>query len=109
MEADEEKPEMPQPELSVQHAAGGFWVPVIKTGEDCEKHPTYECVVKVRNDEVRVSELPVEGSDSQHDARQSRDKKLKEKTQTEEHRQFKPNLASGQRAKPVKNFEAGRH
>jgi len=39
------KSQMPQPELSVEHAAVVFGT-VIKTGEDCEKHPTYECVVK---------------------------------------------------------------
>src|SRR6266404_7716351 len=109
MEADEEKPEMPQPELPVEHAAGGFRIPGVEASEESEKHSAYQCVVKVRNDEVRVSELPVEGSDSQHNARQARDQKLKEKTKTEQHRQFKPNLAAVHRAEPIENLDAGRY
>src|SRR6266576_5967453 len=109
VEADSEEPEMPESEPAVEQAAGGFRIPVVETGEDCEEHSAYQCVVKVCNDEVRVGELPVKRCDSQHDARQTRNQKLKEKTQTEDHRQVKSNLAAVHRAQPVENLDARRH
>src|SRR5262249_39297905 len=60
VEADDEQPEMPAAERLVEHPAGGLGEPVIDAGEQREQQPAEQDVVKVRDDEVGVAQLPVE-------------------------------------------------
>src|SRR5258705_359101 len=109
MVADSKEPEMPESEAAVEEAAESFQIPVVETGKEPVKHSANQCVVKMRHHEERISELPVKRCNPQHDAGQTRNQKLKEKADTEDHRQVKPNLAPVHRAEPVENLDARRH
>ena len=61
MEADQEEPEVPLAQRLAQHAAGHLGIPVVEGGEDREEDGADQHVVEVRDDEIGVAELPVEG------------------------------------------------
>src|ERR1700722_4366964 len=77
MKSDEEQPEMPFAETLTQHAASHFWIPIIKSGEEREQNSAHDYIMKVRYNEIREAELPVERRGGHHDAGQSGDEKLK--------------------------------
>ena len=52
---------MPFAEGLVQHSAGHFRVPVIERGEEGKQNPADECVMEVRDNEIRQAKLPIEG------------------------------------------------
>ncbi len=64
VEADGEKPEMPESQLAVEQPTGGLRIPVVKACEDSEEESADQHIVKVRDYEVRIRELPVEGNDA---------------------------------------------
>ena len=80
MEADDEEPEVPLAELLREHAAGHLRIPVIEGGKDHEENGADQHVVEVRDDEIGVAELPVEGRDGEHDAGEAGDEELEEET-----------------------------
>src|SRR6266404_5847029 len=109
METDEEQPKMPFTHPLAHQAARGFRVPIVN---GCENHE-YQCAhqheMKVCNYEVGVVELPVEWGRRQHNARKSREQKLKEEADAEQHRRVEAQFASPHCSEPVEDFDAGRN
>src|SRR5215467_8071117 len=93
----------------MKHSAHRFRVPVINAAYDAKEECTDERIVKVRDDEVGIGQLPIKGSDSQHYSRQARDQKLKEKGDAEKHRQVETNFAAVHCAEPIENLDPCRH
>src|ERR1044072_3394267 len=98
MEPNDEQPEMQKSEPAIKQTTDRFRIPVIKAGEHAKEESTDERVMKMRDDEVGIRELPVQGRHSQHHAGQARDQKLKEKCDAEKHWQVETNLAAVHRA-----------
>src|SRR6185503_1021676 len=94
MEADREKPEMPEPEFAVKQPAESFRVPVVEAREERVEETANQNVMKVRDDEVRIRELPIERNNGQHHSSQTRNQKLEKETEAEDHWHFQPNLAA---------------
>ena len=65
--------------------------------------------MKMRHDEVRVSELPIEGGHAQHDPGQARDEELEQEADAKQHRCPELDLASPHGGEPVEDLDAGRH
>jgi hypothetical protein len=59
---DQEKPEMPFAESLAQHSACHLRIPVIERAEESEQNSANDYVMKVRHDEIRKAELPIEGT-----------------------------------------------
>ena len=93
----------------VQHSSRDFWVPVIDGGEDGKHNPTYQCVMKMRDHEIRQAKLRSEGGTSQHDAGQAGNQELEEKCDAEQHRHFKLNPSSPHGAEPIKDLDSRRN
>src|SRR5262249_25059687 len=64
-------------------------------------------VVEVRDDKVRVTELPVEGRAGEHDSGEAGDQELKEESEAEQHRRFELDAAAPQGAEPIEDFDSG--
>src|SRR6266849_9607859 len=109
MEADQKKPEMPLSEGFAQHSSGDFWVPVIDGGEDGNYDPTHQCVVKMRDHEIRQAKLRSEGGTSQHYAGQAGNQELEEKCDAEQHRYLKLNPSTPHSAEPIENLNSRRN
>src|ERR1700756_1787695 len=60
VESDQEEPEMPFAEAFTQHSAGHFGVPVIESGKQRKQNSPYDYVVKVSDNEVRETKLPID-------------------------------------------------
>ncbi len=77
MKADKKQPEMQLPQCLVVHSSGHLREPVIKSAEQTEQDSTHDHVVKMRDNKIRVSELPIEWRCAQHDPGESGDQELK--------------------------------
>src|SRR5258708_4236868 len=106
MEPDEEEPEVQLAERLVVHSSGRLWEPVVEGRENIEENAADDDVVKVRDHEVRVSKLPIEGRRTKHDPRQARDQKLKQKGNTKQHGSLKVNLSSPYCGEPVEDLDS---
>src|SRR5215813_15069258 len=62
----------------------------------------------MRDDKIRAAELPIEGRRSQHDACETSNQKLKEKSDTEQHRGLELNPAAPHGAKPIEDLDSCR-
>ena len=85
MKADEKKPEVPLAELLAHHPAGDLGVPVVEGAKERKQNRADQHVVEVRDHEVRVAQLPVEGSGREHDAGEPGDEELKQEADAEHH------------------------
>src|SRR5207253_6417137 len=85
-ESDGEQPEVPLPETLAQHPAGRLGEPVVEGREDREDQAADQDEVEVRDDEIRIGELPVERRDREHDPGQARAEELEQEGAAEEHR-----------------------
>ena len=106
VEPDQEKPEVPLAERFVQHSSGDFWVPVIERGEEGKQNPADECVMKVRDDEIRQAKLPIEGRRGQHDAGETGNQELEEKPDAEQHRRLELNSPAPHGAEPIEDLDS---
>src|SRR5437588_1087909 len=70
VEADYEKPEMQLTERLAVHLPRHLRKPVVKCPEKSEEDAADNYIVKMRDHEIRISQLPGEGGDAQHDASQ---------------------------------------
>src|SRR6267142_394648 len=109
MEADREEPEMPKPQFAVQQPAESFRVPVVEAREERVQDTANQNVMKVRDDEVRICELPIEGNNGQHHASQTRNEKLEKKTEAEDQWHFQLNLAAVHPAATVEDLDPSRN
>src|SRR6185369_9877459 len=109
MEADREKPKMPEPQFAVQQPAESLRIPVVEACEERVEETANQNVMKVSDDEVRIRELPIERNNGQHHSSQTRNQKLEKEAEAEEHRHFQPNLAAVHRAEPVEDLDPGRN
>src|SRR5260370_41370995 len=57
--------------------------------------------------EVSICELPVERCDAEHDAGQTRNQKLKQERDAEQHGHFEAHLSAPDGAEPVENLYSG--
>ena len=55
------------PSVSLVHPARELREPVIEAAEEREEDGAHDDIVKVRDDEVRIAQLPIERRGSQHD------------------------------------------
>ena len=62
--------------------------------------------MKMRDDEVGIAQLPVEGRDGEHDAREAGDEELKEKRDGEFHRGGEVDVAAPEGCEPVEDFDS---
>ncbi len=85
VEADGEEPEVELAPAFVGHAACDLREPVIDPGENPVDQTADQGEVEVRDDEVRVGQLPVEWGHAEHDARESCYQELEKEATTEKH------------------------
>src|SRR5215471_16708676 len=100
---------MPFAQRLAQHSSRDFGVPVIERTEYGNQNPSDDHVMKVRHDEVGVTELPIEGCSRLHDAGETGDQELKQKRDTEQHRRLELNLSAPHRAQPIEDFDSSRN
>src|SRR5262249_5635212 len=108
MESEKEEPEMELSQAVVQHFSGNFRIPVVKRREKRKENSADDHVVKMRYDEIRSAELPIERRASQHDSRQTRYQKLEQKCNAPQHRHFELNPAAPHGPNPVEDFDSRR-
>ena len=72
-------------------------------------NPTYQCVVKVRDHEIRQAKLRSEGGTCQHDAGQAGNQELEEKCDAEQHRCLKLNPSPPHGAEPIEDLNSRRN
>ena len=94
----------------VEQPPGHLREPVVDRGEDGEQQAADQHVVEVRDDEVRVGELPVERRRPPASRRSGRrTRNWNRKRGAEQHRRGEADLAAPHRADPVEDLDAGRH
>src|ERR1700722_7372452 len=108
MKSDDEQPEMDLAQGFVEHPSSNFRVPVIKCTEERKENSADNHVMKMRDDEIRAAKLPIERRCAQHDAGETSNQKLKEKSDTEQHGDLELNPPSPHRANPVEYFNPRR-
>src|ERR1700733_4498606 len=108
MKANKKQPEVQFSERFVVHLSGHFRKPVIERGENSEEDSADYHVVKVSHNVIGVPELPIERRHSERYSSQSRNKKLEQKRDTEQHWRRVSNLSSPHGRQPIKKFDARR-
>src|SRR5579864_5094572 len=86
VEADDENPEVQLAERLVVHLSRHLREPVVKGSEETEDNTANNHVVKMRDYEIRVPQVPVEGGGTLHDPCETSDQELEKKSNTEQHR-----------------------
>src|SRR5271169_1055919 len=109
VEADKEKPEMQFAERLAIHFPRHLREPVVKSSEESKENAPDDDVVKMRNHEIRVPQLPVEWRCTHHDSGKACNQELEEKGDAEQHRSLELNLSSPHRCQPVEDLDAGRN
>src|SRR5215475_11088938 len=92
-----------------QHSSCDFRVPVIERAEQSEQNSANNYVMKMRDDEIRAAELPVERCSGQHDACKPGNQELEQERDAEQHGRLELNLASPHGAQPVEDFDTCRY
>src|ERR1700682_4822577 len=100
---------MPCGERLAVHPASHFGKPVVEGSEERKKYSPDDDVMKMRDHKIGIAELPVERRCAKHDSCQTRDQKLEEKTDAEEHRSPELNLPAPHRSDPIKDLDPGRN
>ncbi len=107
MKTNRKEPEMPKPKLFVEHPTEGFRVPVIEEGKNGIEDAADDDIVKMGDHKVRIIQLPIEGSDAQHDSGQSGNQELEQEGDRKDHWQFQTNLAAIHGGQPIEHLDAG--
>src|SRR5207253_1939202 len=71
IDPDEVEPEVDLPQALVEESPEHLWPPVVESREEGERGAAEEHVVHVRDDEVRVRDLPVEREGGEEDPREA--------------------------------------
>ena len=93
VEADEDEPELQLPELLVEHPAEQLRPPVGEAAEDREERAAEEHVVQVRDDEVRVRDVPVDREDGEEDPREAAEGDDGDEAERPQHRRVERDVA----------------
>src|ERR1700686_715108 len=109
VEADKEKPEMQFAKRLAVHLSRHLWEPVVEGSEKGEHNAPDDHVVKMSNNEIRASQLPVEWRCTQHDSSEACNQKLEEEGNAEQHRGLELDLSSPHGRQPVEDLDAGRN
>src|SRR5712664_1920121 len=109
MEADEKQPEVPLAKLFIQKSSRRLREPIVNRGKYHENNRANDYVMKMSNDKVRISQLPVERGSGQHDACQSGNQELSQEPYAEKHRGREANLTTPHGADPIEDFDPGGH
>src|SRR4029077_6058438 len=91
----------------VEHPPGYFRVPVIKRGKEREQKSADDHIVKMRHNKIGVVELPIERRAGQHDAREARDQKLEQESDTEKHWRLELDFPAPHGSEPIKDLDTG--
>src|SRR6185436_17092496 len=83
--------------------------PIVNRGEYHENNRANNDVMKMSNDKIGISQLPVERGGGHHDACQSGNQELSQESDAEEHRSSEANLPAPHGADPVEDFDPGGH
>ena len=86
VEADEQHPEVDLAQPLVEHPAGELRPPEVEAGEHREDHGAEDDVVEVRDDEVAVGEVEVQGRAGEDDAGQAAEEEGDQEAERPEHR-----------------------
>src|SRR6266478_3003705 len=108
VEADYEKPEMQFTERLAVHLPRHLREPVVKGPEKSEENAADNHIVKMRDHEIRISQVPSEGRDTQHHASEAGRQELKEKGNAKQHRSLELNLSSPHGCQPVEDLDSSR-
>src|SRR5258706_11908014 len=99
--------EMNHAQGNIHHAAKHFREPVINRCEQSEHDTRYD-VVEMRNDKIGVVNENVDRCRSHKDTTEAADQKIRDKTQSKQHRHGQANRAAPERTKPVEYFDRRR-
>src|SRR5215216_4891671 len=108
VEADEHGPEARPREALAEHPTRDLRQPEVQRREDREHDRAVEHVVQVRDDEVAVGRLPVEGQDSDHDAGDPAEQEHQQEAEREQHRRREPDPSLPHRRDPGEELHAAR-
>src|ERR1700677_3710657 len=100
---------MPLTEPLIEHLPGGLGKPIVDGREDHEEDSADQDVMEMCDHEIGIGELPAERRDRQHYSGQASDKELKQKRDSEEHRDTQPNTPAPHGTEPVEDLDAGRN
>ena len=109
VEADDEKPEVQLAERLAVHLPRHLREPVVKGSKQREEDAADDYVVKMRDHEIRIPQVPVERGRGQHDAGETGDQELEKKSNAEQHRSLELNLSAPHGCQPVEDLDAGRN
>src|SRR5262245_6899732 len=98
---------MPPAQRFTQHSTSSLGKPVIDRREYHKNDRADQYIMKMCHHEVGVGELPIPGSNGEHDTGQARDQELKEKCQAEEHWNPKVQFPAPDGPEPVEDLDAG--
>src|SRR6266851_191345 len=108
VEADYEKPEMQLTERLVVHLPRHLRGPVIKGPKKSEENAADNHIVKMRDHEIRISQVPSQRRDTQHDSSEAGRQELEEKGNAKKHRGLELNLSSPHGSQPVEDLDSSR-
>jgi len=109
VEAEEKEPEMDLCQAFVIHPPGNLREPVVDAGEDAKHGSPEEHVVHVRDDEVRIVRLIVEGEDGEHDPGQASHGEEADEAEREHEGRAKDQVSAPEGREPVEDLHRGRH
>src|SRR6266478_4362283 len=102
VDADERKPEVDFAEPFVQEAAEHFGEPEIHAREHSENCRHTHDQVKVRDHEISVVQIQIQGWLRQEESRKSAAHEQRYKSQGKQHGDMELNFAAPQRSQPIK-------
>ena len=108
VEADEEKPEVPEPETAVKHPSGHLREPEIQAAKKWKHRAADQDIVEVRDDEERVVHLQVHRNGREHYSGQPADQEREEEAEHEKKRRIELRPALPERRDPAEHLNARR-
>src|SRR6266516_2482700 len=108
IEPDEVEPEVDLPKALVEEPPEHLRPPVVEGREERERGAAEEHVVHVRNDEVRVRDLPVERERGDEDPRETTDREDPDRAEREQHRGVEDHVATPGGRDPVEDVDPRR-
>src|SRR5262249_35757962 len=103
------QPELDLAQRLIKTASRELREPVKESSEDAKGGTTEEHVVDVRNDEVGVGDLVVEGHHAEHCAIETTDEEHGDEPDGEEHRRVESKPAAVDSSHPVEDLDRRRH
>src|SRR5882724_13063100 len=80
--------------------------PIVEGAKNCKENAADDHIMKVSDEVIRVSELPIERRHAKRDSRKSGNHELKQKGNTKQHRRLEAELASPYGRQPVEDLDS---